>query len=108
MADDDSIIPRAPGEDTTVAYMVLDVAHYCSFWDGSEREDITDHKVSLLPAEHELASVHSLRSNEEFLLVLVAEGMAEGDACQWRAAAGVMDDVCDHPFQVSIALAEVE
>lgn len=40
--------------------------------------------------------------------MLVAKGVAKGDASEGRAAARVVDDVGDHALEIAIALAEVE
>ncbi|KAL8159875.1 hypothetical protein V2J09_001412 [Rumex salicifolius] len=81
VADYDSVISRSPSKDTTVTNMMLDIANNSSFRDRSQRQDISDHKIRLLTTVDELSGVHSLGGDEELLLVLVAEGMTEGDAC---------------------------
>ena len=42
MADDNGVVTGAPGEDTAVADVVLDVADHGSLGDGSDREDVAD------------------------------------------------------------------
>jgi len=88
--------------------MVLDVANNSSFRDRPQRQDISDHKVGLLTTVDELAGVHSLSGDEELLLVLVSEGVTEGDARKRRTTPGIVDDLGDDALGVSIALAEVE
>lgn len=108
MADNDGVVAGGASEDATVADVVLDVADDGTFGDGSEGEDVSDHEVGLLAAVDELPGVHALGGDEELLLVLVAEGVAEGDAGEGSAAAGVVDDLGDDALEVAIALAEVE
>ena len=108
MRDDNSIIARSPSENTTVTDMVLDVADDSSLGNGSEGQNVSDDEVSLLPAVDELASVHTLGGDEELLLVLESEGVAEGDAGEGSTAAGVVDDLGDDSLEVAVALAEIE
>ncbi|OAY68215.1 Subtilisin-like protease SBT3.3 [Ananas comosus] len=108
VGDDDGVIPGASGEDPAIPNVVLDVAHDGTLGDGSEGEHVPDHERGLAAAVHELARVHALGADEELLLVLVAEGVAEGDAREGGAAPGVVDDVGDDALEVPVALAEVE
>jgi len=108
MADDDSVVPRRPGKDAAVPNVVLNVADDGTLGDPPERQDVADRERSTASAVDELARVHALSSDEELLLVLVAERVAEGDLGQRRAAARVVDDVGDHALEVPVALAEVE
>lgn len=108
MADNNSVIPRAPSQDPTVPNVVLNVAYHCSFGNRSERQDVSDHEIGLSPAVHELARVHTLGSDEKLVLLLVAEGVAESDASERRSATRVVHDLGDHSLEVAVALPEVE
>lgn len=108
MTNDNSIISRSSGQRAAITDMVFDVTNHSPFGNRPERQDISDHQVGLFAAKDELAGVHALGGDEEFLLVLVAEGVAEGDSGERRAAARVVDDVGDDAFEVAVALAEVE
>ena len=108
VADHDGVVPRGPGEDTTVTDVVLDVADDGTLGDPAERQDVADGERGAAAAVDELARVHALGGDEELLLVLVPEGVAEGDLGERRAAARVVDDVGDDALEVPVALAEVE
>lgn len=108
MADDDGVVPGGPGEDAAVADMVLDVADDASLGHGAEREDVADGERGAASAVDELAGVHALGGDEELLLVLVPEGVAEGHLGERRATPRVVDDVGDDALEVPVALAEVE
>lgn len=108
VANNNSIITRAPSEHTSVTHMVLHITNHSTFRDGSDGEHITDNKIGLLPAVDELAGVHTLGGDEELLLVLVAEGVAEGDAGKRGTPARIVDDLADHALEVAISLAEVQ
>lgn len=108
MADDNGIIPRRPREHPTISNMVLNVAHHGALGDGAKRKNISDHEGGFAAAVDELAGVHALGRDEELLLVLVTEGVAEGNAGKGGTATRVVDDVGDHALEIAIALAEVE
>ena len=108
VADDDGVVPGGPGEDAAVADVVLHVADDGSLGDPAQRQHVADGERGAAAAVHELARVHALRGDEELLLVLVAERVAEGDLGERRAAARVVDDVGDDALEVPVALAEVE
>ena len=55
-----------------------------------------------------MASVYALSSNEEHILLLVLEGVAESDLGERRTTAWIMDDIDDHTLKVTISLVEVE
>lgn len=88
--------------------MMLDVADDGTLRNRSERQNITDNEIGLLTTVDELAGINTLGGNEELLLVLESEGVAEGDASERSAAAGVVDDLGDDALEVAVALAEVE
>lgn len=108
MADNNGVVTGGPGEDTAVTDVMLDVADDGTLGDGAEGEDVADDEIGLLATVDELAGVHTLSGDEELLLELVAERVAEGDLGERSAAAGVVDDVGDDPLDVAVALAEVE
>jgi hypothetical protein len=108
VADDNSVVAGAPGEDTAVTNVVLHVADDGSLRDPPQWQHVADGERGAAAAIDKLAGVHALGGDEELLLVLVPEGMAEGDLGERRAAAGVVDDVGDDALEVPVALAEVE
>lgn len=79
MANNNNIITRSSSEDATVTHFMLNVADHRTFRDRSERQNISHHKSSFLPAVNELPSIHPFSGDEQLLLVLVAEGVAESD-----------------------------
>ena len=108
VADNNSIITRSPSECSTVTNVVLNVADHSSLGDRSDRQDVSDYQIGLLPTVDELAGVNSLRRNEQLILLLVPEGVAEADSGQRGSTTRVVDDLGDDSFQVAVALAEVE
>lgn len=108
VTDDYCVITRAPSEYTTVTDLVLDIADDSTFWDGSEREHISYNEGGLLTAVHKLPGVHAFGGNEELLLVLVAERVAESDACKRGASTRVMNHLAHYTLEVPIALAEIQ
>jgi len=108
VADNDCVVTRSSGQHTTITNVMLDVTNDCTFRDRSEREDIAYHKIGLLPAENELSGVHPLGGDEELLLVLESERVAEGDPGKRGSTARIVNDFSDYSLEVAIALAEVE
>lgn len=108
MRDDNRIVPRSPSKNATISDVMLHVANNGTFGNRSKRQNVSDDEISLLAAVDELAGVHALGSDEELLLVLKAEGVAEGNACERRAAPWVVDDLGNDTLQVTVALAEVK
>ncbi|RDX67082.1 hypothetical protein CR513_54086, partial [Mucuna pruriens] len=108
MADDYGIITGGPGEDTAVADVVFDIANDGTFGDGSEGQDVANNECGFLAAVDELAGVEAFGGDEEFGLLLVPEGVAEGDLGQRSTATGVVDDLGHHALQVPVPFTEVE
>ena len=80
VTNNNGIIPRSSSENPTVTNMVLNVANDSSFRDRSKGQHISNHKGSFLTTIHELSGVHTLGGDEQFLLFLVTERVAENDA----------------------------
>lgn len=108
MADNNGVVAGGPGEDATVADMVFNVADDSTLGDRSEGQDVANNEGGLLAAVEELPGVETLRGDEEFRLLLVAEGMAESDLRERGTSTGVVDDIGDHTLQVAVAFAKVE
>lgn len=108
MTNNNGIVPRTPSENPTISNMVFDVAHHSSFGNGSQGQHVPNDKGGLLPAVDELAGVHALGGHEELVLLLVPEGVAEGDSGKRGTATRVVDDLGDDALEVAVALAEVE
>lgn len=63
---------------------------------------------TLLAGVHELAGVQTLDGDEQLLLESVAVGVAEGNASERSASAGVVDDILHDALDVTAALSEVK
>lgn len=108
MTDNNGVITRSSGQDSTITHMVLNVANNRTLRNRSEREHIAHHKICLLPAEKKLAGVHALCSYEQLLLLLVPKRVSESDSGKRGTTARIMDDFRHHPFQIAVALTEVQ
>ncbi|THU67046.1 hypothetical protein C4D60_Mb05t20530 [Musa balbisiana] len=108
VTDDDGVVAGGAGKNTAVANVVLDVADDSTLRNGAEGKDVADHEGGLAATVDELAGVHPFGGDEELLLELVPEWMAEGDAGKRGATARVVHDLGDHALKVAIALPEVE
>jgi hypothetical protein len=65
-------------------------------------------QLTALAAVDELASVHALGGGELDVVLLEAVTVLELDLGDWRATAGVVDDLLDHAAHVAVALSEVD
>jgi len=108
VTNNNGIVPRTPSENPTISNMVFDVTHHSSFGNGSQGQHVPNDKGGLLPAVDELAGVHALGGDEELVLLLVSEGVAEADSGKRGTATRVVDDLGDDALEVAVALAEVE
>ena len=108
MADNNGVVAGGSGEDAAIADMVFNVADDRTLGDRSEGQDVANYEGGLLAAVEELPSVKTFRGDEEFRLLLVAEGMAKCNLGKWSAATGIVNNVGDHSLQVAIAFSEIE
>lgn len=108
MTDNDGIVAGGPGKDTTVTDMVLHVAYNSSFRDRAKGQNITNYEGGLLATVYELPGIETFGGNEELVLLLVSERVAEGNLGKWSTAARVVDDVGDDALEVAVPLPEVE
>ena len=92
---------------TMVTHMVLNVAHNGTLGDGSKRQNIANNEIGLLAIVDELVGVHALDGDEQLFLMLVPEGMAEGNLSEWGTMTRIVDDLSDHTLEVVVSLAEV-
>ncbi|KAI8558355.1 hypothetical protein RHMOL_Rhmol04G0085200 [Rhododendron molle] len=88
--------------------MMLHVTNHPSLGNRPQRQHISHRQISLLPAEHKLARVHPFGRDEELLLVLEPERVAERDPGERGSPARVVDDLGDDALEVAVALAVVE
>mmetsp|Transcript_6085 Transcript_6085/g.15487 ORF Transcript_6085/g.15487 Transcript_6085/m.15487 type:complete len:221 (-) Transcript_6085:62-724(-) len=108
LGHDDPVGSGGPGEAASVSSVPLDVAHDGSLGHGADGHHVTDGKAGLLARVNELARVHALGGDEGLLLVLVADGVLEGDPRKGSTASGVVDDVGDDTLDIPPLLRVVE
>lgn len=92
VSDDCTIVTAGTCELATISGLLLNVAHNRTFGHVAEWENISNGELSLLAAVDELAGVHALDGDEEFLAELVAVWIAEMDDGEWSATAWIVDD----------------
>mmetsp|Transcript_17496 Transcript_17496/g.35732 ORF Transcript_17496/g.35732 Transcript_17496/m.35732 type:complete len:229 (+) Transcript_17496:289-975(+) len=105
---DDSVGSTRPRQRGPVSCVPLDVANHGTLRHASHVLDVSNGKRRLLSRVDELSGVKSLRGDEGLLLVLVPDGVPEGDLGERRAAAWVVDDLVDHSLDVALLLRVVE
>lgn len=108
MTDNNGVVTGSSGQDSTITHMVLNVANNRTLRYWSERENIAHNEIRLLPTVDKLAGVHSLRRYEQLLLLLVPKRVSECDPGKRGSTTRIVYDFLHHPFQVAVALAEVQ
>lgn len=107
VADDSHVVSRCPAERTSVANLLLHVAHNGTLGDGAKWEHVSDGEGGVLAGVDELASVHALVGDESLGVQLVSVWVAENDTGERRTAASVVDNLLDDTTNVSMALSEI-
>lgn len=79
VADNGSVVSRCPGEGTSVANLLLNVADDGTFRALADGEDVADDQAGLFAAVDEGAGVHAFGGDESLLAELVPVGVAEDD-----------------------------
>ena len=125
MADHGGVVAGCPGERTTVAGLLLDVAHDRTLRALCDGQDVADSELRLLSTVDEGASVEALSRDEgllaELVSVRVAEndtgkgcttGLRQGNGClKWHrlhAPTSIVDDLLYNTLDITIALCKVE
>lgn len=108
VADDGDVVARGAGQSATVTNLLLDVGDDGTFGHGGEGQDVSDGQGGVLSGVDELAGVHALIGDEGLLGLLELVGVAEDDAGERSATAGVVDDLLDHASHVAMAFGVVE
>ena len=121
MTNDGGVVSTAASKATTITNLELHVAHDSSLRHLTHRQNVTNANLSLLTAIHGLTGVHTLSSDEQFLINLIvittrledAESnkkvrVAEGDTSERSTTTGIVDNLSDNSLDVSLALGEVQ
>lgn len=81
MSNDGYIVARCAAQSSTITSLLLHVCNDSSFWDGAEREDVSDCEVGVLASVDKLTSVHSLVGDEGLGVKLESVWIAEDNLC---------------------------
>ncbi|BAT75403.1 hypothetical protein VIGAN_01325700 [Vigna angularis var. angularis] len=88
--------------------MMLNVANNSSFRDRAKGQNISNYESGFLATVYELTGIKAFGSNEELVLLLVSEWVAESHLGKWGTAARVVNDVGNDTLEVAIPLPEVQ
>ena len=88
--------------------LMLEVANNSALWHLANRENVANSQLSFLAAVHELASVHSLRSNKQLLLQAMLVNIPELHNGKRCATARIVNDLLNDTLDVTIALREIQ
>lgn len=107
MADYGNVVARCSAKRTSIANLLLDVAHNSTFGDGAKWKYVSNGERGVLAGVDELSGVHALVGDEGLGVQLVSVWVAENDTGERRTAASIVDDLLDHTTDVSMALSEI-
>lgn len=82
MTNDGGVVARGTSKGTTVTRLLLNVANDGTLWQRADGQNVADVQGGLLSTVDELASVHTLSSDEGLDTQLVAVWVAEGDTSE--------------------------
>mmetsp|Transcript_1522 Transcript_1522/g.3278 ORF Transcript_1522/g.3278 Transcript_1522/m.3278 type:complete len:205 (+) Transcript_1522:194-808(+) len=106
--DDRGVVTRRLGELSTVSGLLLHVAHDGTFGESAQGQHVADLQLRLGSGVDELASVHTLGTDEVLGHLLVLVRVTELHARDGGTTSGVVDDILDHALDIAIALGVVE
>ena len=108
VGDDEAVGSGRSGDGAPVSGVPLDVANDGTLGHASDVLHVSDGERGLLSGVDELSGVKSLGGDEGLLLLLVPDGVLEGDPGEGGTATGVVDNLLDDALHVSLLLAVVE
>jgi len=108
VGDDNGIGTRGTGKGTTVTTLGFDVANDGSLGHRVQGEDVSAGQGRLLSAVNELSGVHTLGTEEQFVVLLVSVGVVELDLADGGSSTGVVNDLLDGSLDVTLLLGKVE
>lgn len=108
VADDDNVVTGGSGQSTSVTRLLLDVGDNGTFWNGTQRQDVTDVQRGLSTGVDELTSVHTLVGDEGLLTQLVLVWVTEDNLSQWGTSTSVVNDLLHDTTDVTMTLGEVQ
>jgi len=108
VSDDGNVVSGGTTERSTVTDLLLDVGDNGTFWDGSEREDVSDGQSSVLSGVDELSGVHALVGDESLSVELEAVWVSEDNLGERSTTSWVVDDVLYDTTDVTVSLGIVE
>jgi len=108
VTNDDSGGTRASGELSLITRLVFDVTDGSTFGDLVNGKDVTGGEGSLVTSVDELTSVHSFNGEEVVVLKSVLIRVSEDDLSEGSSTTGIVDDLSDDTFNVTISFSEIE
>jgi len=108
VGDNDGVGTGATSKGTTVSALGFDVADNGSLGNRSQGKDISTGKAGLLSAVDELSAVHTLGTDEQFIVALVSVLIQELNTTNGSTSTGVVHDLLDDSSDVTLLLGIVE
>ncbi len=93
---------------TFISKIGFQIANQGSFRNLINWQDISDSQTGFFSTIDILSTVHAFSCDEVFALLFEPVGVSEGDFCEGRSSAAVVDYFFHHSFDVAVALGEVQ
>ena len=98
----------AAGKGPAVTEFGFDIADNGAFWDCRQGQDVAYSETGFFAAINELSRVHAFGTHEQFVVALVAVGVAELDLGDGGAAPGIVEDFLDDAANVPMLFGIIE
>ncbi|VEU36287.1 unnamed protein product [Pseudo-nitzschia multistriata] len=108
VGDNDGIRTGGTGKGTAITSLSFDVADNGSLGNSSQRQDVTAGQRRLLTAVDELSGVHTLGTEEQFIVALVSVSVQELNTADGSTSARVMHDLLNHTSDVTLLFGVVQ
>lgn len=108
VSDNSNVVSGGTSQRTTVTCLLLNVGDNGTFWNRSEREDVSDCEVGVLSSVDELTGVHSLVGDESLGVELESVWIAENDLGEGSTTSWVVNDVLYDTTDVAVSLSIIE
>jgi len=108
VGNDGGVVTRAAGQGSSVSSLGLNVADDGTLRHHRQGQNVSGGQLSFLSSVDKLTAVHTLSSNEKFLVFSIFVRVSEGNSGQRSTSSRIVDDVGYESSDVTISLSEIE
>lgn len=108
VSNDDHIVTRGSTQCTSVSNLLFNVGNNGTFWQGAQRQDVTNVKRSLLTGVDKLTGVDTFVGDESLLSEFVLVRVSENNLGQWSTSTGIVNDLLHNTTSVSMTFSVIQ